>query len=87
LTSLYNKGLVHDSGVSNPFYVGLVAGCLNGALLNPLAAIKYHNWGSEFSFLGSLRSALNAGGPGVLFNGMVSTVVRDAVFGVIYEVE
>ena len=80
------QGLVHDAGIASPVAVGLVAGCLNGALLNPLAAIKYHNWGSEFSFVASLRSALAAGGVRVLLHGMTTTVLRDAVFGVIYEV-
>lgn len=81
------QGMVHDAGVSNPFFVGLVAGCLNGALLNPLAAIKYHNWGSEkFSFSASLRSILNGPGARVLLHGMSTTVLRDAVFGVVYEV-
>lgn len=98
------QGAVQDAGVRAPLLVGLVAGCLNGALLSPLAAVKYHNWGSgtrsffptfllsnravlsEFSFLASLRSALAAGGPALLFRGTTTTIVRDAVFGVVYEV-
>lgn len=71
---------------SDSFVVGLVAGTLNGALLNPLAAVKYHNWGSEFTWRGSLRHALAHGGPAVLVSGMGSTVMRDATFGVCYEV-
>jgi hypothetical protein len=75
-----------DSDPRKSFVVGLVAGALNGALLNPLAALKYHNWGSEFTWRGSLRDALAHGGPRVLASGMVSTVLRDATFGICYEV-
>ena len=69
-----------------PFVVGLLAGSLNGALLNPLAAVKYHNWGSKDSWLGSFRSAVRAGGVRVLWKGLGTTVARDGVFGVVYEV-
>ena len=81
------QGLVEDAlPVHQPFVVGLVAGALNGAALSPLAALKYHNWGSEFSWRGSLRHALAHGGPAVFLRGMGATVARDAVFGVSYEV-
>jgi hypothetical protein len=52
------QGLIHDAFPDKgPFFVGLLAGSLNGVILNPLAAIKYHNWGSEVTWLTSLRSA------------------------------
>lgn len=71
---------------SHSFLIGLLAGSLNGALLNPLAAIKYHNWGSSRSWSASIQHAMDRAGYSVFFKGMVSTMTRDSIFGVSYEV-
>lgn len=66
----------------------MVAGSLNGALLNPLAAIKYHQWGmgAEHTFRQAVVHAWRLGGIAPFFKGMTATVTRDAVFGCGYEV-
>jgi len=70
------------------FSVGLLAGSLNGAILNPLASIKYHNWGlgSEFTWRGSIMHAWKLGGCAPFFKGISATISRDAIFGTSYEV-
>lgn len=68
------------------FTVGLVAGALNGALLNPIAAVKYHQWGSARTWRGSVAHAWRQGGVHPFFKGITATVSRDAVFGTAYEV-
>lgn len=80
------QGVLSEHLSSSPFQVGLVAGALNGVLLNPLSAIKYHAWTLGSGFMQSALHASREGGLQSLFRGSVMTVSRDAVFGVCYEV-
>lgn len=76
-----------SSNAKLQFGVGLVAGCLNGAILNGLAVVKYHAWGKEGqTFVGSARHLYAKGGVRPFFKGMAVTAGRDTVFGCIYEV-
>lgn len=65
---------------------GQAAGISSGVLLNPLALVKYHSWGSEESrsFLWQARRLLNAAGPLVFLRGALTTAARDAVFGSVF---
>ena len=66
--------------------VGIIAGGMNGMMLNQLATIKYHAWGQEEStrFLAAARQ-MSAGGLRPFFKGIGATAVRDVFFGVTYE--
>ncbi len=68
--------------------VGLLAGSLNGALLNPIAAIKYHQWGlgTASTWRGAVRHAWSGGGFAPFLKGISATMTRDTVFGGCYEV-
>jgi len=82
------SGILPESMVHRSFTVGLVAGSLNGFILNPLASIKYHNWGlgADFTWRGTIVHAWKLGGLSPFFKGISATVSRDAIFGTSYEV-
>ena len=70
---------------------GLLAGAANGACLNVIAAVKYQGWavvgpGDKFSFLHTSRTMWRGGGVAPFLKGTRTTIVRDASFGVVYEV-
>jgi hypothetical protein len=69
------------------FTAGLLAGSLNGLIVNPLAAVKYHYWGTETgteNFLTTARQMLRNGGMRIFLVGTTATVLRDLVFGGTY---
>ena len=69
------------------FMAGLMAGSLNGLIINPLAAVKYHYWGTETgreNFLSTASEMLRKGGPRIFLVGTTATVLRDLVFGGTY---
>lgn len=69
------------------FLVGMGAGVCNGAVLSPLAAVKYHSWGKEGArFLETARGMAANGGVRPFFKAINATAVRDMTFGCVYEV-
>lgn len=62
---------------------GQAAGVLNGFLLNPLSLVKYQSWGQEDykSFAATSRQLLRDAGPLVVLRGVISTMMRDGIFG------
>mmetsp|Transcript_20133 Transcript_20133/g.77071 ORF Transcript_20133/g.77071 Transcript_20133/m.77071 type:complete len:272 (+) Transcript_20133:103-918(+) len=69
------------------FMVGMGAGVCNGAVLSPLAAVKYHSWGKERArFMGTARAMARNGGVRPFFKAVGATASRDMVFGCVYEV-
>ena len=73
--------------VTRGVVVGLMAGSLNGAALNSLQAIKFRMWSETQSahFFLTARDMYRGGGIPIFFRGICSTVMRDAVFGIVYE--
>lgn len=72
----------------NSALVGLLAGSLNGFVLNPLQVVKFRMWnGSDpsMNFWATSRQLYREGGRQIFFRGCLTTVVRDCVFGVTYE--
>lgn len=74
----------------NGALIGLLAGSLNGFLLNPLQIVKFRMWNSGSSaeamnFWRTARQLFREGGSHIFFRGCLTTVVRDCVFGVTYE--
>jgi hypothetical protein len=67
--------------------VGLSAGSINGILLSPISVIKYHGWGSDVkeTFYSAAHDLLRKGGATVFFKGVTVSIMRDATFGIIYE--
>jgi hypothetical protein len=70
---------------------GLLAGALNGAILNSIASVKYQGWATapkadQFAFVTTARRMYSSGGLEPFIKGTRATVARDAVFGVVYEV-
>ena len=69
------------------FTAGLLAGSFNGLIMNPLAAVKYHYWGTETgkeSFVTTSAQMLKKGGARIFLVGTTATVLRDLVFGGTY---
>ncbi len=76
----------NDNELLISFVTGAGAGCVNGIILNPIAAVKYAAWGSDTS-KGLKRFAVslwNKGGARPFVNGVVPTIYRDMVFGGAY---
>ena len=83
----------NDAGTLNAkrhyigFTAGLLAGSLSGLIMNPLAAVKYHYWGTETgkeSFVTTSAQMLKKGGMRIFLVGTTATVLRDLVFGGTY---
>ena len=69
------------------FTAGLLAGSFNGLIMNPLAAVKYHYWGTETgkeNFITTSSEMLKRGGFRIFLVGTTATVLRDLVFGGTY---
>jgi hypothetical protein len=61
---------------------------MNGVILSPLSVIKYHGWGSEIAnryFLAASKDLWRKGGPSAFFKGVHTTIARDSMFGITYE--
>lgn len=72
----------------NSMLIGLAAGSLNGFALNTLQAVKFRMWNTDERGITFLRTAVHMygeGGVAIFFRGCVTTMVRDSVFGVVYE--
>ncbi|KPA85620.1 hypothetical protein ABB37_00024 [Leptomonas pyrrhocoris] len=72
----------------NSMMIGLSAGSVNGLALNTLQAVKFRMWNTDERGITFMRTACNMykeGGPAIFFRGCVTTMVRDSVFGVVYE--
>jgi len=67
------------------FSTGLLAGSFCGILTNPVSAAKYHSWGSHCSFSKSTQIMWKQGGYKPFIIGMRATVIRDGLYGCIYE--
>eukprot|EP00051_Salpingoeca_urceolata_P011651 m.144681 g.144681 ORF g.144681 m.144681 type:complete len:310 (-) comp17201_c0_seq6:178-1107(-) len=87
-TSLQPIMQEHYSRAQVSFVVGTLAGVGNGLLLNPLSVVKYHMWGNSHvdTFGSTSRDLWKRGGLAPFFKGVRSTVYRDVVFGITYEV-
>lgn len=74
-------------GTPKNLAVGLVAGSVYGVMLNPLTLVKYHSWNlhGEARYWQALKDILQKSGPAHLRKGALVTVLRDATFGVTYE--
>jgi hypothetical protein len=72
-----------------PVTIGLMTGTLNGITLNNLQAIKFRMWSESGDnppgFIKTAQGMYRTGGVKVFFRGLLITVQRDAVYGVIYE--
>ncbi|AYU78721.1 hypothetical protein, conserved [Leishmania donovani] len=72
----------------NSMLIGLAAGSINGFSLNALQAVKFRMWNTNERGVTFLRTALHMYGEGgclIFFRGCFTTMVRDSVFGVVYE--
>ncbi|EPY28308.1 mitochondrial carrier domain-containing protein [Angomonas deanei] len=72
----------------NYMLIGLLAGSMNGFALNTLQAVKFRMWNSDargVTFLQTSRLMYKEGGILIFFRGCVTTMVRDSVFGIVYE--
>jgi hypothetical protein len=73
------------SGIA--FCSGLLAGAINGIVMNPLTAIKYHYWGTTFKnenfFITAIRM-FKYGGMRIFLVGSAATINRDLIFGGVY---
>ncbi len=66
------------------------AGAANGAFLNSIAAVKYQGWAAagptdRFAFASTARAMFSHGGLAPFLKGTKATVVRDAAFGITFE--
>lgn len=82
---------LHDtknfSSASSDFCVGLTAGSLSGIISNGITATKYYSWSDERSSLyASLKTLWRQGGWQAFSKGIETTLVRNTLFGGIYEV-
>ena len=70
------------------FAAANLAGAGNGAILNSISVVKYHNWGKENpdNFFRTARAMVRARGGSLrpLFRGLGTTVLRDIMFGGIF---
>lgn len=72
----------------NSALIGLMAGSLNGFVLNPLQVVKFRMWNGSapsLNFWSTSLQLFHEGGTQIFFRGCLTTVVRDCVFGVTYE--
>ena len=83
-------GMTHEANpVLYPVLIGFMTGTLNGITLNNLQAIKFRMWSTNSEappgFFKTAQDMYRTGGGKVFFRGLVITVQRDAVYGVVYE--
>lgn len=70
------------------FIIGVIAGSINGALANPVSAVKYHRWADakrNLTFAMSAKEMWSNGGYKPFINGATVTTLRDLKFGSCYE--
>lgn len=69
------------------FTAGIMSGITSGVIMNPIAAVKYHYWGTptgKENFLSTSAEMVKRGGLRIFIVGTGATVNRDLVFGGIY---
>ena len=67
------------------FIAGNLAGAINGVILNPINAIKYHTWGHDkYHFSKTAVNMWKHGGITPFLKGTQATIYRDLVFGGLY---
>lgn len=79
---------VETSPVLNSMLIGLFAGSVNGLALNTLQAVKFRMWNSDargVNFWQTAKHMFKEGGVPIFFRGCVTTMIRDSIFGVVYE--
>ncbi|EPY34727.1 hypothetical protein STCU_01375 [Strigomonas culicis] len=72
----------------NSMLIGLFAGSVNGLALNTLQAVKFRMWNSDargVTFWQTAKHMFKEGGVPIFFRGCVTTMIRDSVFGIVYE--
>lgn len=72
----------------NSVLIGLTAGSINGFTLNMLQVVKFRMWNSNekgVTFARTAGNMLREGGPLIFMRGCMTTVVRDSIFGMVYE--
>lgn len=72
----------------NAAIIGLFAGMFNGLALNAMQTVKFRMWTSDeryITFMKTARMLYKEGGSAMFFRGCLATVLRDSVFGVVYE--
>lgn len=83
------KTFMTDKGYSKEsanIALGVSAGAITGAINNPLTYTRYVSWGPDkLSFMASARHLHNAGGASIFTRGITPSILRDMVFGSIYE--
>lgn len=89
LEEIYRNQLSKVVGVGAPstFAAGILSGITSGVIMNPIAAVKYHYWGTptgKENFLSTSLEMFKRGGVRVFVVGTGATVNRDLVFGGVY---
>lgn len=72
----------------NSVVIGLLAGASNGLALNTLQVVKFRMWNSNekgVTFARTARVMYREGGWPIFLRGCATTMIRDCVFGVVYE--
>jgi hypothetical protein len=69
------------------FIVGFTAGSINGMILNQFQIIKYQMWSKNHgNFISVAKQMYSNAGIQMFFRGIKITIMRDCVFGFIYEI-
>jgi len=93
--ALLRDALVHSTDSysrASMFLSGLLAGAVNGLVMNPFARIKYQYWGRsqtqtiQGSFIKIGVDMFKQGGLRPFFVGASATIQRDVVFGAFYAI-
>lgn len=72
----------------NSVMIGLAAGAMNGFALNTLQAVKFRMWSTDeqgVTFMKTAFQMFRESGYTIFFRGCITTMIRDSVFGVVYE--
>ncbi len=73
--------------VSQYIAVGAAAGATHGIMTNTVASIKANAWSKgSHTFSSSAAEMYREGGPGIFVKGLMTSVLRDAIHGMTYEV-
>jgi len=69
------------------FVAGILSGITSGVIMNPIAAVKYHYWGTptgKENFFSTAADMWRQGGLRIFVVGTGATVNRDLIFGGVY---
>lgn len=88
LEQIFRDFVSSSSGSSTlwvTFIAGNFAGAINGIIMNPVSAVKYHYWGNsdcvKENFLSTAISMFKKGGYRPFMVGATATITRDLIFG------